>query len=337
MFKRNLCSFIILITLLQSNLFSSQQEPIQTEQCWNIETNKENKETTFLQNAQNWIKKHAKKVATCIIALGGSYLFYKYSSDTNNLNEKNKPNKSQSSLTTSNKTTTSDHFINQSKSIQPAESYSHKLNETISLEFVQADITKLAFTEGKKAAIVNAANDGLWAGGGVCGAIFEASGPQYHAKDKNGKLLYDTKGNKVMRWKLQDQCDAITRINGIACPEGEARYTDGGEHFEAKNIAVIHAVGPKGTNPNRKALLEGAYYNSLVEAEKNNVCEIAFPAISTAIFGYNSKDANPVALAAVAKYFKEYPESKIEKVIFVSYNATDFDQYKKDTTKFFTN
>ena len=339
MFKNKLKSYLFLcILMLNPTLFCAQPELTPEEQSMILN----NKETPLAQQIKNHAKKHGKKITACLVALGGAYICYKFlnttkttdSSSTNN--EENANNSVQTNKTNHKRmhpaqnnsptTTTPKNQLQPEVNELPVIQLTDKTN----LELVQADITKLAFTPGKKAAIVNAANTELWAGGGVCGAIFKASGPKYVVMDENGKPLLDAKGNPTKRWKLEDECLAIPKKDGVYCPVGQARYTPGGDTFAQKNIAVIHAVGPHGDTPNREQLLTGAYYNSLIIAEEHEILEIAFPAISTNIFGYDSKDANPVAIQAVAKYFKEHPKSKIEKVIFVSYDAKDVTQYKKD-------
>ncbi len=92
-------------------------------------------------------------------------------------------------------------------------------------------------TTAKTDAIVNAANSGLQAGGGVCGAIFRAAGPE-----------------------LQTACDAVAVSGGVRCPTGEARITAAGK---LPSRFVIHAVGPRyGIDPRPEALLASAYRNT---------------------------------------------------------------------------
>jgi O-acetyl-ADP-ribose deacetylase (regulator of RNase III) len=123
-------------------------------------------------------------------------------------------------------------------------------------------------------AIVNAANERLAAGGGVCGAIFRAAGQR----------------------ELQAACNRVA-----PCPTGEARITPG---FRLKARHVIHAVGPvyQRRDPEGSArLLAGAYRSSLTLAEQHGLGSVAFPSISTGIFGYPVADAALVALRTAAE------------------------------------
>ncbi len=135
------------------------------------------------------------------------------------------------------------------------------------IEVHSGDITKLAV-----GAIVNAANDRLAPGGGVCGAIHRAAGPE-----------------------LARECARIGH-----CPTGEARIT-GGHGLPARH--VIHAVGPvwHGGGQGEAALLAGCYRSSLDLAREAGVTSIAFPAISTGIFGYPPDDAAEIAIRTVAE------------------------------------
>lgn len=129
-------------------------------------------------------------------------------------------------------------------------------------------------------AIVNAANEELSAGGGVCGAIFKAS--DYEA--------------------LKRVCNEIGH-----CPTGEARFTSS---FGMPAPWIIHAVGPiwEGGLGNEAALLEGAYRNALVQAHKVGARSIAFPAISTGIYGYPLQEATDIAVKTIAAYAKTNPD-----------------------------
>jgi O-acetyl-ADP-ribose deacetylase len=128
-----------------------------------------------------------------------------------------------------------------------------------------ADITTLDTD-----AIVNAANEALAPGGGVCGAIHRAAGPE-----------------------LARACAAIG-----GCPTGEARLTPG---FRLPARYVIHAVGPvwRGGGAGEAELLTSAYRSSLRLAEEHDLENIAFPAISTGIYGYPLQEATKVAAATV--------------------------------------
>lgn len=134
------------------------------------------------------------------------------------------------------------------------------------LRAVRADITTLAVD-----AIVNAANEELRQGGGVCGAIFRAAGPA----------------------ELAAACAPLA-----PCPTGEARLTPG---FALPARFVIHAVGPvwHGGGQGEAALLAGAYRASLGLLRVAGGRSIAFPAISTGIFGYPPAEAARTAVAAI--------------------------------------
>lgn len=134
-------------------------------------------------------------------------------------------------------------------------------------------IVKQGITKLEVDCIVNAANEGLWAGGGVCGAIFREAGYE----------------------KLQEACNRIGH-----CNTGSAVITPG---FNLKAKYIIHAVGPqwKGGNANEAELLR-ACYQSAIHLAKENGCEsIAFPVISSGIYGYPKKEAWEVALKAVSE------------------------------------
>ena len=137
------------------------------------------------------------------------------------------------------------------------------------LEMIQGDITKAQVD-----AIVNAANSELIGGGGVDGAIRRAGGDA-----------------------IEGACAEIRRREG-GCPTGEAVITPGG-NLHAKY--VIHTVGPvwEGGNSGEAELLASCYKESLRLAVENNIQSIAFPSISTGIYGYPTEEAAVVALTAV--------------------------------------
>ncbi|WP_042454110.1 macro domain-containing protein [Neobacillus dielmonensis] len=137
------------------------------------------------------------------------------------------------------------------------------------LEIVRQDITKM-----KVDTIVNAANTGLKMGGGVCGAIFYAAGVR----------------------ELQEACD---KIGG--CNVGEAVITDG---FNLDAKYVVHTPGPiwQGGTQHEADLLQASYANSL-ELAKNHQCEsIAFPMISTGIYGYPKEEALQIAVSTISAF-----------------------------------
>ena len=131
------------------------------------------------------------------------------------------------------------------------------------IEVIQGDITKLEVD-----AIVNAANSTLLGGGGVDGAIHRAAGP-----------------------RLLEACRAVG-----GCPTGEARITPG---FDLPATWVIHAVGPvwRGGGQGEAALLAGAYRASLARLREAGGISIAFPAISTGIYGYPVAEATRIAVS----------------------------------------
>lgn len=150
------------------------------------------------------------------------------------------------------------------------------------IEIVRNDITKMD-TE----AIVNAANSSLKMGGGVCGAIFTAAGAG----------------------KLQEACDRIGY-----CGIGEAVWTDA---FALDARFIIHTVGPvwQGGSNNEEALLRNCYRNSLQLAQSLGCKSIAFPLISTGIFGYPKELALKIAISEIEAFLKEQ-EMHVYLVVF---------------------
>lgn len=161
------------------------------------------------------------------------------------------------------------------------------------VEILLGDITLLEVD-----AIVNAANSSLLGGGGVDGAIHRAAGP---------KLLEECRG-----------------LGGAAT--GEVKLTRG---YDLKAEYIMHAVGPiwNGGNDDEPALLASCYSNSLRLASDNDVGSIAFPSISTGIYGYPIDEAAPVAQDTVRGWLEEHPLPK--RVVFCCFSKADLETYEK--------
>jgi O-acetyl-ADP-ribose deacetylase len=155
-------------------------------------------------------------------------------------------------------------------------------------------------TKKKVGAIVNAANSSLMGGGGVDGAIHRAGGPEIHKECK----------------KLRNE----TYHGGL--PTGEAVYTTGG-NLPAQY--VIHTVGPVwyGGKKGEPGLLGAAYKNSLDLAKKLGVKDIAFPAISTGVYGYPKEDAAVTVYTTVKKFLAH--NSVPGTIYLVFFNKLDAD------------
>lgn len=149
------------------------------------------------------------------------------------------------------------------------------------------EIKKIGITKLDTDAIVNAANEGLRAGGGVCGAIFAEAGHQ----------------------RLQEACDKVGH-----CKTGSAVITPA---FDLPAKYVIHAVGPiwRGGDQGEAKLLYSAYYQALELAVINGCESIAFPLISSGIFGYPVEQAWEVAFRACRDFLKQNYEISI-RIIF---------------------
>ena len=161
------------------------------------------------------------------------------------------------------------------------------------IRLVKGDITKLTDVD----AIVNAANNTLLGGGGVDGAIHRAAGP-----------------------KLLEEC--IT-LNG--CATGEAKIT------KAYNLPckfVIHTVGPiwHGGSSNESKLLASCYRNSLLVAQKNGARRVAFPSISTGVYGYPVEKAAETAIGQVREMMKTM-ESSFDLIEWCLFDERTFAAY----------
>lgn len=160
------------------------------------------------------------------------------------------------------------------------------------LRALQANIVTLAVD-----AIVNAANSSLLGGGGVDGAIHRAAGP-----------------------KLLEEC---RRLGG--CKVGEAKLTKG---YQLPARFIIHTVGPvwRGGKNGEPELLASCYRGSLAIAEKHEMKSIAFPSISTGVYGYPIELAARVAVETVCNVVRK--SSMIEEIIFCCFSPSDLDVYK---------
>jgi O-acetyl-ADP-ribose deacetylase (regulator of RNase III) len=161
------------------------------------------------------------------------------------------------------------------------------------LQILQADITTLAVD-----AIVNAANESLLGGGGVDGAIHRAAGPQ-----------------------LLAECRTLG-----GCPTGQAKITRG---YNLPARHVIHTVGPvwRGGRHGEDDLLVGCYRNSLALAERHGLKSIAFPSISTGIYGFPIERASRIALREMLTFLRG--NQSLEQVLAVCFSARDLADYQE--------
>jgi O-acetyl-ADP-ribose deacetylase (regulator of RNase III) len=162
------------------------------------------------------------------------------------------------------------------------------------MRLMRGDITRLEVD-----AIVNAANESLLGGGGVDGAIHRAAGPE-----------------------LLAECRTIG-----GCPTGQARITKG---YKLRAGNVIHTVGPvwHGGNHGEKELLRSCYVSSLELAEREKLRSMAFPCISTGVFGYPKKQACAVAVTTVTEWLgsHEWPAE----VVFCCFATDDEELYQNE-------
>ena len=161
------------------------------------------------------------------------------------------------------------------------------------IEIIQGDITQQDVD-----AIVNAANNTLLGGGGVDGAVHRSAGPA-----------------------LLEECRTLG-----GCPTGEARITHG---YDLRAKHVVHTVGPVWHGGTRKEpeYLANCYRNSLDLAAKHGVRSIAFPSISTGVYGYPIGKASKIAMTTVRKWLDD--PGPIELVRFVCFGGGDFEVYQR--------
>ncbi len=215
------------------------------------------------------------------------------------------------------------------------------------ITLVQGDITKQIFADPSQAVSVNAANEAMLGGGGIDGAFHTAAGSM-----------------------LRAECGKVPESSGRRCSTGQARLTWG---HNLAPLRIIHTVGPRcgGLNSQtplgaNKAQLEAAYTNSLnlaaspqylgwqqfwhdkkdgLSADSHYhgctdrvptnkpIVHIAFPTISTGIFGCNLKEAAAVAIDKTLEYLRAYPTSSIREVRFVLFGRDDFTVYLQELEK----
>jgi len=168
------------------------------------------------------------------------------------------------------------------------------------IEARQTDITTLAVD-----AIVNTANSSLLGGGGVDGAIHRAAGPA-----------------------LLAECRKLHALGG--CPTGEARITRG-HLLPARH--VIHTVGPvwRGGKSNEEELLASCYRASLTLAVAHGARSIAFPAISTGVYGFPRPRAAGIAVAATRLFLDSAPQ--IARVVFACFDAETLALYRYELAR----
>ncbi len=161
------------------------------------------------------------------------------------------------------------------------------------IKYYVGDITELPLD-----AIVNAANSSLLGGGGVDGAIHRAAGRE-----------------------LLEEC---RKLHG--CRTGEAKITKG---YKLPAKHVIHTVGPVYSGkPEDASRLYDCYYHSLELAAENHLHSIAFPGISTGVYGYPKEEAAEIALAAILNWFDKHQDYGMQ-VVIVNFSEEDYNVYQR--------
>ena len=165
------------------------------------------------------------------------------------------------------------------------------------MRIIQGDITKLAVD-----AIVNAANQVMLGGGGVDGAIHRAAGKE-----------------------LFDACFKVPEVRpGVRCPTGEARITPG---FKLPAKFVIHTVGPvyRDGQHGEPERLANCYRNSLALAAQNGCKSVAFPCISTGVYGYPIEDAAEIAVREAEAFLRGHNME----IVFCCFSSRDKAVYEE--------
>jgi len=170
-------------------------------------------------------------------------------------------------------------------------------------------IEKGDITQCQVDAIVNAANEELWGGGGVCGAIFDAAG----------------------RDQLEEACNQIQRVSPkCACPTGEVRLTSSFKLKDQGISWIIHAVGPDcriiKDQQQQDKLLRQAYEESLKLADKEHINSIAFPFISVGFYAFPKQRAAQIAVDTIVKYLIT-GQSNVKEVHIVLFEKEDYDLF----------